>query len=97
MYEVIIEEHAALEIEEVYFWYENKLSGLGEKFKEDLDKRIQILYNHPHTFSFITSLHRRAPLKKFPYFIIYRVIEKTVIILSVIYGGRNSEELQSEW
>ena len=39
MYEVIIEEDAALEIEEIYFWYENKLSGLGERFKEDFDKK----------------------------------------------------------
>lgn len=97
MYEVIIEENAAFEIEEIYYWYENKLSGLGERFKEDLDKRIEILFYHPYTFSFITSLHRRVPLKNFPYFIIYRIIQKTVIVLSVIYGGRNLEELQSEW
>ncbi|MEO6455174.1 MAG: type II toxin-antitoxin system RelE/ParE family toxin [Ginsengibacter sp.] len=97
MYEVIVEENAVFEIEEIYFWYENKLSGLGERFKEDLDKRIQILFTHPHTFSFITSDHRRFPLKNFPYFVIYKIIQNTVIILSVIYGGRNLEELQSEW
>ncbi len=50
MYEVIVEENAALEIEEVYFWYENKLSGLGERFKEDLDNRIEVLCNHPIHF-----------------------------------------------
>ena len=97
MFEVIIEEHAAVEIEEIYYWYENKSPGLGERFKEDFDKKIKILFTHPHTFSFITPRHRRVPLKKFPYFIIYRIIEETVIILSVVYGGRNLDELQSEW
>ena len=97
MFEVVIEENAALEIEEVYYWYENKLTGLGERFKKDFDDRIKILYNRPQSFSFITSFYRRAPLKKFPYFIIYKIIEKSVIILSVMYVGRNLEELQSEW
>jgi len=97
MYEVIIEEDAALEIEEIYFWYENKLSGLGERFKEDFDKRIDILSHKPNTFSFLIKIHRRAPLKSFPYFIIYRVIQNTVIVLSIIYAGRNLDELQSEW
>lgn len=97
MYEVIIEEYAALEIEEIYNWYTNKSPGLGERFKKDLNNRIEILYKHPQSFSFITTFHRRVPLKKFPYFIICRIIEKTVVILSVIYGGRNFDELQSEW
>ena len=65
-----------LKLKRIYYWYENKLSGLGERFKEDLDKRIEILFYHPYTFSFITSLHRRVPLKNFPYFIIYRIIQK---------------------
>lgn len=97
MYELLIEENAVLEIEEIYYWYENKSPGLGERFKEDLDKRMEIVNTHPLTFSYITFSHRRAPLKKFPYFIIYRLFEKKVIILSVIYGGRNLEELQSDW
>src|SRR3978361_1538058 len=88
MYDVIIEEQAALEIEEIYNWYENKLPGIGERFKQDLDNRINILYKHPQSFSFITSFHRRVPLQKFPYFIICRIFEKTVVILSVIYSGR---------
>lgn len=67
MYEVIVEENAAFEIEEIYHWYENKLPGLGERFKEDLDNRIEILYSYPGTFSLITSLHRKVQLKKFPY------------------------------
>ena len=97
MYEVIIEENAAQEIEEIYYWYENKLTGLGEKFKEDLGNRIEILIHKPKTFSFITKNHRRAPLKTFPYYIIYRVIQNTVLVLSIIYAGRNLNELQSEW
>lgn len=97
MYEVIIEEKAAQEIEEIYYWYENKLTGLGERFKNDFDKIIHTLSTHPNTYSFITKFHRRATLKTFPYLIIYRVIKSTVIVLSVIYAGRNLNELQSEW
>ncbi len=97
MYDVIVEESAAFEIEEIYFWYEGASVGLGDKFKEDLQSRIKILYRNPYAFSFKTSEHRAAPLKKFPYLIIYKIIEKTVIVLSVLYGGRDLENLQTEW
>ncbi len=97
MYEVIIEESAAIEIEEIYFWYEDKLPGLGERFKEDFENIIYKLSDHPNSYSFITKLHRRATLKTFPYFIIYRVTQLIVIVFSVIYAGRNLNELQSEW
>jgi plasmid stabilization system protein ParE len=97
MYEVIIEESAAVEIEEIYFWYEDKLPGLGERFKEDFQDIVYKLSVYPNSYSFITKLHRRATLKTFPYFIIYRVIQLTVIVFCVIYAGRNLKDLQSEW
>ncbi len=97
MYEVIVEENVAIEIEEIYYWYEDKSAGLGERFKEDFDNRIKTLSHFPNTFSFITAIHRRAPLQHFPYFIIYDVIKNNVVILSVIYAGRNLDELQTEW
>lgn len=97
MYEIIIEENAAIEIEEIYFWYEEKSIGLGDRFKHDLDKRIKVLSSNPQTFSFITFSHRRAPLTSFPYLILYKILQQKVLILSVIYAGRNLEELQSNW
>ncbi len=93
MYEVIIEESAAVEIKEIYFWYEDKLPGLGKRFKEDFEDIVYKLSVYPNSYSFITKLHRRATLKTFPYFIIYRVIQLTVIIFCVIYAGRNLNEL----
>ena len=53
MYEVVIEENAALEIEEIYNWYEDKSAGLGERFKDDFDKRIKILFLNPYTFMLV--------------------------------------------
>lgn len=97
MYEIIIEESAAIEIEEIYFWYEEKSIGLGNRFKNDLDKKIGNLKTNPQTFSFITASHRRAPLTSFPYLIIYKILQQKVLILSVIYAGRNLEELQLHW
>lgn len=72
-WKIIIEDLAQLDLKEVYTWYEQQKTGLGEEFLDELDVTILAIERNPfHAFS-VENLCRRISLKRFPYDIIYLI------------------------
>ncbi|MCY1663682.1 MULTISPECIES: type II toxin-antitoxin system RelE/ParE family toxin [Chryseobacterium] len=88
IYELIIQEEAGLEILEAYIYYENAQKGLGEKFMKQLNKYFVRIQNHPKHFE-IKKNYREAFVQKFPYLIIFDIIDNKIIILSVFNTHQN--------
>lgn len=88
IYELIIQEEAGLEILEAYIYYENAQKGLGEKFMKHLNKYFVRIQNHPKHFE-IKKNYREAFVQKFPYLIIFDIIDNKIIILSVFNTHQN--------
>lgn len=88
IYELIIQEEASLEILEAYIYYENAQKGLGEKFMKQLNKYFVRIQNHPKHFE-IKKNYREAFVQKFPYVIIYEIIDKEVVVFSVFNTHQN--------
>jgi len=86
-FNVIIKEEALNDIQEAYEYYQFKQLGLGEIFLHYLQIRFSDLSNHPYNYSFINEddlqVFRDVKLMKFPFVIVFEIVENTVIIYAV--------------
>lgn len=88
IYELVVQEEANLEILEAYVYYENTQTGLGEKFMKQLGKYFLRIQANPKHFE-IKKNYREAFIQKFPYVIIFDIIDHKIIILSVFNTHQN--------
>ena len=84
-FNILIKEEARLDTATAYYYYEDKRKGLGEEFLEELEKRYQDLISHPLNYGFIDDqqIIRDVKVDRFPYVIIFEVIDNNVIIYAV--------------
>lgn len=82
-FKLIIKEEAQLEIIEAFLYYEGKQNGLGDLFLDHLNSYFKWIRNYPFHFSKKREPFRETVVKRFPYIIIYEVLESEVIVYSV--------------
>ena len=70
---------ALVEIREAAEFYENRVSGLGADFLDELEAAIERILSFPEAWGNLGDQYRRCHLRRFPY--------------SVIYSIRNDEEI----
>lgn len=70
-------------------FYESQLRGLGADYLAAFDRFIQQICSHPQAFAQIqkTAL-RRAVMKRYPFQLIYMVLENQVYILAIAHHKR---------
>ena len=88
-YELIIKEEANLEIIESYLFYESKSIGLGERFLDNLDFYFDRIQNFPEHYQIKRKPYREAFVAKFPFVIIYEILEKNIVIYAVFHTNKN--------
>ena len=89
MYALIIKPNAIDMAKEAYQWYEEQQSGLGDSFMIELDSCYDKLEISPISYTKIKKHFRHILLKKFPYVVIFEVINNDVIVYSVFHTSRN--------
>lgn len=91
-YKLEIKEEANLEIITAYLYYEKLQEGLGERFLNHLDKYMDWIQTNPKHFPLKKSPYRDAWIKKYPYVLIYEIIENKVILYSVFNTWQNPKK-----
>lgn len=92
-YKIIFLQPAAEELEAAVGWYQDKRSGLGSDFMEEVEEYLNLIQDNPYLFQEHknkSNLHK-VSLIRFPYSIIYWVAEqeKVVYIDAVFHSKRN--------
>lgn len=89
-FEIIIQQRAELEIDEIAFYYESLSDGLGTKFYLEVSEYISSLITFPF-FEEKYNVVRKLPLKKFPYTIHFQIdeFENIVYIESISCDYQN--------
>lgn len=91
--QIIISERAQLETELIQNWYDEIEDGLGEKFLQDMNSRLEKICLFPMSFQKISEGGiRQTLLKRFPYHIIYSIEKDEIIILSIYHVKREEED-----
>ena len=81
---------AEFEIDESINFYESRSKGLGKQFLTYLKSYITILKTNPELFEIKKEpFYRELPLKKFPFVIIYEIMDDEVFIHSVFHTSRS--------
>ena len=90
-YKIVFHPEATQEYVDAYEWYEQKQSGMGERFILSVDEAIADIVSHPATGRSEASIYRVKTIKIFPYIILYEVIEKRkeIYIEAIYHGKRN--------
>jgi plasmid stabilization system protein ParE len=93
MYRAIVLPLAKKDIREVALWYEEKQTGLGKRFTEQVRESISFITKNPKAFNIRYDNVRTAVLRVFPFMIHYTIDEgnKTVIVSAVLHTSRNPE------
>ncbi len=90
-YEIIFESRATRELFEEWIWYEERQAGLGDKFENEVYKRIEQIKQNPERYPSRKKAFRESKIKRFPFLIIYKILEeeKIIFITSIFHTSRN--------
>jgi len=94
---IIVTREAEIDLDENFIWYEEQKDNLGSEFIQQFDKVVQNILINPFYASVIEDDARGASLKRFPYLVVYRIIEATqqIRIIAVIHQHRNPTWISS--
>ncbi len=71
-------------------WYEEQLVGLGDDFLDELVAALQQIEDHPKRYPKLeteeSSQIRRCRFARFPYLLIFEILEKEIIVLAVAHS-----------
>ncbi len=87
---MILEMHpeARLEFREAIAYYEDCRDGLGLEFSREILSSIRRIAEAPLLWSRFTDHSRRILTKRFPYSIIYQVLDEGALIVAVAHQSR---------
>lgn len=68
------------ELQVSYNWYEEQKLGLGEHFLMIIEGSVSSIANHPFFYPIKFSHYREYVVAKFPYVIVFEIIEENNII-----------------
>jgi plasmid stabilization system protein ParE len=86
---------AQLELDDSVSWYENKRTGLGKRFRIEIEKHLERIAHQPQQFRQIRGQVRRVVLQRFPYSIYFLPEVDRIVVLAVFHGRRAPHNLET--
>jgi len=80
---------AETELADAAAWYEEQGPGLGADFFDAFDAALAAIRRNPFQYQIVEEEIRRAPLRRFPYSVMYAVSDDELLILSCFHGHRD--------
>ena len=79
---------ARQELDEATAYYDLEGPGLGSAFLDDFERAGKQLRSLPESCPVVSSHARKKLMARFPYEVIYSIIEDDVYVLAVAHGSR---------
>lgn len=83
---------ARRDIAKAVTWYEARRSGLGEHFMLEMQRCLGGIAVNPARFPPIHRSFRQAPMRRFPYVVIYRPLKDQVVIMRVFHTKQDPKK-----
>jgi len=80
---------AADDFTESLCWYAERSSALAINFESEFDAALQRIAESPELFPKFDERHRYLQLRRFPFLIIYRIIDTSIIAIAVAHTARS--------
>ncbi|GCL40140.1 hypothetical protein SR1949_52740 [Sphaerospermopsis reniformis] len=88
MITVIFHPWAEQELTDAINYYEQQKTGLGLEYLEAVEQVVNCLMYYPEIGAKVRGSIRRLVIPKFPYSLLYRVLEEEIRILAVAHHKR---------
>ena len=81
------------EIRAAILWYENEREGLGRELWDELQQTVALISEYPEIGSAVhrakvRGVARRVPLRRFPYFVVYRERADYIEVVALAHTSR---------
>lgn len=83
------------EIDDAHDWYEQRRSGLGRDFLDEVERVLAEITANPSRYGFADADVREGQLNRFPSAIYYRVLADRIRVLAVYHTSRDPSRWQS--
>ena len=93
---LIVEPGAEGDIEDGYGWYEERQSGLGRRFIEELEAVLLRVVENPASYQEVAPEIRRAVPRTFPYLVFFTFTVHAVHVLAVVPAAQDPEYIASK-
>lgn len=92
-YKLFVKAEAIQDMTVAFDWYENKRTGLGSEFLDEVNEYYNRISQKPEHYQSYRN-QRIAVMQRFPYKIVYEVEqEDTIVVYAVYHDKRNPEKL----
>lgn len=85
---LVVHPAAISEARDARLWYSERNPAAADAFMQQLDAAIARLVERPFAWPQFEQGARRVHLRRFPYYVIYRVHEDLVEVVAVMHGRR---------
>ena len=79
---------ARRDFDESFDWYLERSAEAAIRFANAVDAALTIVAADPQRFAAVDELHRECPVKRFPFRIVYRVVESRVLVVAIAHAKR---------
>lgn len=92
-FSVSFHEEAQAELDAAVEWYEKESGGLGWRFHSAVTEAVKRIAENPTFYGICFENYRDVALRKFPYRIVFKIVENSVIVYAVFHGHRDEIKL----
>jgi plasmid stabilization system protein ParE len=89
---VVILPEAVDDLVEARAWYEDRSSGLGERFLSHVDDCIECIQENPELYERVYKDYRRAMVHRFPYVVFYEFTGDTIVVYSAFHTAQDAQK-----
>lgn len=88
-------EKAQQEAQESRAYYDSVQDGLGQEFKNEVDKTLKRIFDNPYQFPKGRREKRIAQVNRFPFVVIFQVRKLIILVISIFHTSRNPKEWEN--
>ncbi|WP_394368100.1 type II toxin-antitoxin system RelE/ParE family toxin [Mucilaginibacter rigui] len=90
MYRIEILKAATFDLKDSSSWYESRQQGLGKRFQKSVFATLKTIQKRPliYPVKFLEEF-RFAKVDKFPFFIVFEIVEDKIVVNSIFHTSRN--------
>ena len=94
VYSVVYLPEAEADILETFQYYEDKAEGLGFDFVRAVEVCLASVARFPKMYQTVYKDKRRAMIRRFPYHIIYVIVDEEIVVQSCVHSSRDPQSWQ---
>jgi plasmid stabilization system protein ParE len=71
-------------------WYQSRSARAAARFEAEMERILGLIDSNPDLFPKYDDDHRFAVLQRYPYSVVYRVLQGTVYVIAVAHSSRSA-------